>query len=46
MNINFFLKKIIIKYLKFFYIFYDLFIRHRIFINSNIIHKMAKIYSY
>jgi FkbM family methyltransferase len=34
MNINFFLKKIIIKYLKFFYIFYDLFIRHRIFINK------------
>ena len=32
MNIIFFLKKILIKYFKFFYFFYDLFIHHKIFI--------------
>jgi hypothetical protein len=32
MNINFFLKKFVIKYLKFFYFFFDLFIHHKIFI--------------
>jgi hypothetical protein len=32
MNISFLLKKILIKYFKFFYFFYDLFIHHKIFI--------------
>lgn len=32
MNINFFFKKFVIKYLKFLYFFYDLFIHHKIFI--------------
>jgi hypothetical protein len=34
MNISFFLKKILIKYFKFFYFFYDLFIHHKIFIKK------------
>ena len=34
MNISFFLKKILLKYLKFFYFFYNLFIHHKIFIKK------------